>query len=190
MPVFARPRPRARWRRTCCTSFVVPSRAPRSLVLIVAVLVGVAAGLSTFTFRYAEGLSYLSSDPKACANCHIMQSQYDSWQKTSHHTVATCADCHLPHAFAPKYLAKAENGWHHSVGFTFQDFEEPIRIKERNSRSLQENCVRCHGDLTHPQLTSGRNADDLIACVHCHANVGHGERAGLGGPMTRTETSP
>jgi hypothetical protein len=65
---------------------------------------------------------YFSKDPAACANCHIMNSEYDSWQKASHHTVAKCVDCHLPHDFVPKYLAKAENGMRHSYGFTFQNF--------------------------------------------------------------------
>ena len=49
-----------------------------------------ASGLGGFTFQYAEGLSYFSTDPKACANCHIMQREYDDWQRASHHAVATC----------------------------------------------------------------------------------------------------
>src|SRR5215510_3916814 len=97
--------------------------------IVLAVALGILVGLGSFTFHYAEGLSYFSSDPKACANCHIMRQQYDGWQKASHHGVATCVDCHLPRSFFAKYLAKASNGWHHSKGFTLQDFEEPIRIK-------------------------------------------------------------
>ena len=65
-------------------------------------------GVGGYTFLYAEGFSYMSDDPAVCVNCHIMQPQYDSWQKASHHTVATCVDCHLPHDFFRKYLAKAE----------------------------------------------------------------------------------
>src|SRR5262249_39642603 len=64
--------------------------------LVLAIALGVVLGLGGFTFRYAEGLSYFSTDPKACANCHIMRRQYDGWQKASHHGAATCADCHLP----------------------------------------------------------------------------------------------
>ena len=30
---------------------------------------------------YAQGFSYLSDDPAACANCHIMREHYDGWQK-------------------------------------------------------------------------------------------------------------
>lgn len=160
---------------------------PRTAAVVAAVLVGAAAGLGGFVFRYAEGTSYLSADPKACVNCHIMQPQWDGWQKSSHHGVAACADCHLPHDTVPKYLAKAENGWHHSVAFTLQSFEEPIRIKGRNVESLEANCLRCHGELTHPQRSTARRSGDVIPCVHCHATVGHGEKAGLGKPLPPPE---
>jgi cytochrome c nitrite reductase small subunit len=142
-------------------------------------LVGLIAGLGAFTFSYAEGASYFSTEPAACANCHIMNEQYDSWQKASHHAVAKCVDCHLPQDFFGKYLAKAENGYHHSKGFTFQDFHEPIMIKPKNARILQANCLACHRSMVHEMVTgstvsrSSNNAD-AVSCVHCHASVGHG----------------
>lgn len=143
---------------------------------------GVLLGLGLATFDFAEGLSYLSTDPAACANCHIMRPQYDAWQKASHHTAATCADCHLPATFPDKYLAKAANGWNHSKGFTLQDFPEPITITPPNSRILHENCLRCHGDLIHAQSYS--QTEGAPRCVRCHVAVGHGEPVGLGGPMS------
>ena len=155
--------------------------------LLLGALAGALAGLGLFTFNYAEGLSYLSTDPAACANCHIMQSQYDSWQKSSHHTVAKCVDCHLPHDFVGKYVAKAENGWHHSKGFTLQDFHEPIMIKAKNAAILQRNCIACHGELAHGMLEEVNGSPDEVQCVHCHADVGHGEPAGLGGPERAEE---
>ncbi|MFK7742760.1 MAG: NapC/NirT family cytochrome c [Planctomycetota bacterium] len=90
-----------------------------------------------YTFHYGEGLSYFSRDPNACVNCHIMQPQLDSWQKASHHGVAVCVDCHLPQDFIAKYIAKAEAGYLHSKGFTFQDFPEPIKMREKSARILQ-----------------------------------------------------
>jgi len=158
----------------------------RRPAVLVATLVGALAGLAVFTLDYGEGLSYFSTDPAACANCHIMQPQYDSWQKASHHTVATCVDCHLPHSFVAKYLAKAENGYYHSKGFTFGGFHEPIAIKAKNSDILQNNCLFCHGPMTADMLV-GEGHDDAVRCVHCHALVGHGEKAGLGGPEEGTE---
>src|SRR5262245_43379609 len=112
--------------------------------IVLAIFLGLLVGIGAFTFLYAEGLSYVSSDPKVCVNCHIMQPQYESWQKGSHHAVATCVDCHLPHSFFGKWFAKGENGYHHSKAFTFQDFHEPIMIKAKNSRILQESCLHCH----------------------------------------------
>lgn len=147
-----------------------------------ALLIGLAAGMGALAFYHGEGLSYFSSDPKACVNCHIMRPQYEAWQKSSHHAAAGCVDCHLPVALGPKLLAKASNGWHHSKGFTLEDFPEPILIKPGNSRILQENCLRCHGDMVHELVAGATTDENALRCVHCHAAVGHGEAAGLGGP--------
>jgi cytochrome c nitrite reductase small subunit len=149
---------------------------------ILAILLGLLIGTGAFTFKYAEGLSYFSTDPKACVNCHIMTPQYESWQKSSHHAVAGCVDCHLPHTFVAKYIAKAENGYHHSKAFTTQDFHEPIMIKEKNSRILQHNCVDCHKDMVHELFKRDIKNPDAVDCIHCHASVGHGELpTGIGG---------
>jgi cytochrome c nitrite reductase small subunit len=146
---------------------------------IAAIAFGGALGIAGSTFHYAQGLSYLSADPRACANCHIMQSEYDSWQKSSHHAVAVCVDCHLPDTFVAKYVAKAQNGWNHSSAFTLQNFPEPIFITPRNAAILQANCLRCHDALIH-EITSASGAP---SCVGCHVGVGHGEQVGLGGPL-------
>jgi cytochrome c nitrite reductase small subunit len=144
--------------------------------IIAAVLLGITLGVGLFTFGYAEGLSYFSSDPKACVNCHIMNDEYNSWTKSSHHAAAKCVDCHLPHNVVPKLIAKAENGYHHSKGFTLQDFHEPIMIKEKNAKILQENCLVCHGDFVHEIVAGATTADNAVSCVHCHNHVGHGTR--------------
>ncbi len=142
--------------------------------------VALVIGLATITVVHGEGLSYFSTRPSACANCHIMQAQLDGWQVSSHHTVATCSDCHLPSSFVAKYVAKARNGWHHSVGFTTGNFREPIRIKGSNAEILESNCRRCHEDAI-AHLDPGPLTP--IPCVHCHAQVGHPSPAGIGGPL-------
>lgn len=142
--------------------------------VILCALLGIFFGAGGFTFIYGQGFSYLSNDPKACNNCHIMRDHYDGWQKASHHAAATCNGCHTPHAFVPKYLSKAENGIWHSKGFTFQDFHEPIRIRSHNSQILQHNCIDCHEGVVSEILgEEGRVATEW-SCVHCHQNVGHG----------------
>lgn len=173
----SRPRP--------MSAFLAP--AGRRTKLALAVALGVFAGVGLATFRHAEGLSYFSADPRACVNCHIMRPQYDGWQKASHHTAATCVDCHLPASFVPKYVAKARNGWHHSKGFTLQDFDEPISIKPPNAAILQANCVRCHAPLVEGLAPGPHGAREGLSCVHCHASVGHGQRAGVGGRLLQSE---
>lgn len=139
----------------------------------VCISVGIGLGVGLFTFRYADGLAYLSNDPAACMNCHIMQEQYDSWVKASHHTVATCNDCHVPHVFPDKYLVKMDNGWHHSKAFTLQNFREPIRIRRSNLATLQHNCVECHQALVQ-DIAAHRDVERGEArCTQCHRSVGH-----------------
>ncbi len=145
-----------------------------TLALAPALLAGALIGLGGFTFQYAQGWSYFSNDPKACVNCHIMTDEYDSWQKASHHAVAVCNDCHLPHDFVGKYLAKARNGFFHSKAFTLQDFHEPIQITPHNARILQVNCIGCHRELVGFAAVHGSASDETNNCVRCHAAVGHG----------------
>ena len=146
------------------------------LPVALAVLAGTLAGAGAYTFRYGEGLSYFSTDPRACKNCHVMNDQYASWTHAPHHAVARCVDCHLPHEFVRKYLAKADNGYRHSKGFTFMDFHDPIMITRRNAATLQENCLRCHGDFVHDIVRGSTTREDAVKCVHCHRGVGHGAR--------------
>jgi cytochrome c nitrite reductase small subunit len=141
---------------------------------LLAILIGLTLGLGGYTFWYGEGLSYISDDPRTCANCHIMRDHLDSWQKSSHHAVATCNGCHVPHDFFGKWLSKASNGFWHSKGFTLQDFHEPIRITPGNARILQQNCIDCHGEVVHDIATLGSAGHVDNNCVRCHASVGHG----------------
>ncbi len=144
--------------------------------LIAATLGGVLGGVGSFTFHYADGLSYFSADPAACDNCHIMNDEYAGWQRGPHRTAAVCVDCHLPHSLAPKLLAKASHGYRHSKGFTLQDFHEPVQITAGDAEIVQDNCVRCHGDFVHEILAGVTRDADAVRCVQCHARVGHGAR--------------
>jgi cytochrome c nitrite reductase small subunit len=154
--------------------------------LAVAGLVGIAAGLALHTFDYAEGTSYLSNDPAACVNCHIMREQFDGWSHSTHHAAAGCNDCHVPHDLLGKYAVKIEHGYRHSKGFTFQDFHEPIQIKPSSLRVVEDNCVRCHTEMVSMIARSGYGghgsgsneigAGEHTSCVHCHSHVGHGAR--------------
>lgn len=140
--------------------------------LALALVAGGATGVGTYTFVYAEGASYLTDDPRACANCHVMQEHYDGWTKSSHHAAATCNDCHVPPGFPSKYLTKAANGFNHSLAFTSGRFHEPIQITDKNRRITEAACRHCHEDIVQAIDAFPRHGQQL-SCVRCHADVGH-----------------
>jgi cytochrome c nitrite reductase small subunit len=141
----------------------------------VAAVVGVLGGLFLFAFTYGDGAAYMRDDPSGCANCHVMQGHYDSWQASSHEHVAVCNDCHLPPGLFGKLVTKADNGLLHSLAFTTGGFHEPIGIKPRNARRTQQACLKCHDSFVHA-LGPTQPGGDVLECVHCHADVGHALR--------------
>lgn len=145
------------------------TRGRSAVRLVLAGFVGVAVGTAGYTFVYAKGAAYMTNDPAACANCHVMQPYLDGWRKSSHHAVAVCNDCHTPAGLVPKYLTKASNGWHHSVAFTSGDFHEPIRAREVNREIAEANCRRCHADVS--AAVDGHG--ERLSCIRCHDSVGH-----------------
>lgn len=140
-----------------------------------ALLIGVVGGLGIYTFVYAKGLSYLSTDPAACINCHVMEEQYDSWVAGSHHNVATCSDCHMPHDnFFHKYYVKAENGFWHALKFTTDDYPEHIVARDVSLDITNKACLYCHADFTEGVRHPGNvPTGELFDCIRCHSDVGH-----------------
>jgi len=134
-------------------------------------LIGAAIGIGGYTFIYAKGASYLTNNPAACANCHIMQDHYDAWQNSSHHSVATCNDCHTPANVVGKYLSKANNGFWHSFAFTTGRYPDPIRIKGYNRQITENACRKCHAQIT--DTIDGHSRSETMSCIRCHATVGH-----------------
>ncbi len=143
-------------------------------LIVVGIAIGLATGIGVYTFVYAKGYSYLSNNPNSCANCHVMNEQFDAWQKSSHHAVATCNDCHTPHNIVGKYYTKASNGFWHSYYFTTNTFHEPIQITERNRRVTEEACRYCHTTMVESIEFAVRDEHrDAVSCLNCHRSAGH-----------------
>ena len=140
--------------------------------IVVGVVIGIAVGIGAYTFAYAKGWSYLTDDPAACANCHVMREQFDGWLKSSHRSVATCNSCHTPANFIGKYTVKASNGFWHSFFFTTGGYEDNIQIKPHSREITEQACRNCHGEIvdaiylgTHTQFVV-RFADEQTSTVH------------------------
>jgi len=148
---------------------------------VVAALVGALIGIGAYTFVYAKGYSYITNDPRSCANCHIMREHYDAWTRSSHHSVAVCNDCHTPPGMIPKYITKARNGFWHSFYFTTGRYPDPLRITPRNHDVTEQACRRCHEELTAsielaaqgPHLQATALSGSRLSCTRCHNTVGH-----------------
>lgn len=123
-----------------------------------------------YTFVYARGASYLTDDPAACANCHVMRDHYVAWQRSSHRSVAVCNDCHTPAGFAAKYATKARNGFWHSYAFTTGGFPDYMQATSHNRTVAAASCQKCHAALTGALSDVAGERPD---CVRCHGAVGH-----------------
>ncbi|NOR87831.1 MAG: cytochrome c nitrite reductase small subunit [Bacteroidales bacterium] len=133
----------------------------------------------------SEMPSYLSKDPKACINCHVMNTQYATWQHSAHAVAGvSCIDCHLPtDNFFEKYYAKTVDGWNHSVAFTMGTYDHAMKISDYGAERVQKNCLSCHSSLASqisinadkyhlydtPYVENGRK------CWDCHKTVPHGK---------------
>lgn len=145
------------------------------------VLAAAMVGMSLYLFKLSNAASYLSDDPQACVNCHIMTPQYITWTHSSHREVAHCNDCHTPqNNLASKYFFKAKDGLYHASVFTLRAEPQVIKALEPSVRVIQSNCVRCHQDqITDARLAGlvenhqGHRADRI--CWECHREVPHGK---------------
>ncbi len=144
----------------------------------------VAIGFFGYMLYISHAFSYLSSDPKACINCHVMNTQYATWQHSSHAREATCIECHLPtDGFFKKYISKARDGWNHSVAFTLDTYDHSMKISDDGARRVQENCISCHKSIVSTMTLNAdkyHNFDDPNVengrkCWSCHKQVPHGK---------------
>jgi cytochrome c nitrite reductase small subunit len=144
--------------------------------LILAISLGLIIGIGGYTFIYAKGYSYLTNNPAACVNCHVMRQQYDGWIKSSHHNAATCNDCHTPHNIIGKYAVKANNGFWHSFYFTTGKYPDTIEITEFDHQVVEGACRHCHESITTAIDSNGAHGNAKgIKCTRCHISVGHSE---------------
>lgn len=161
--------------------FIKRLKPPTKWRFPVVILLGIFFGLGVYAVYLSKAWSYLSEDPAACVNCHIMAPQYATWDHSSHREVATCNDCHVPHDnFARKYYFKAKDGLNHATLFTLRAERQVIFIGHEGKEVVKENCIRCHTDLLNQSKlitqTKGKytvhNTDR--ECWECHREVPHG----------------
>lgn len=147
--------------------------------------IAIILGLGAFMAKESSIVSYMSDDPKACINCHVMVPVYNAWMHSSHREWASCNDCHVPHNNVfNKYFFKAKDGLFHASVFTARAEPEVMFMRPESAHVVQNNCLRCH-----VQQVTQTKYDGFIAshgkdrtdrqCWECHKEVPHGKIHGI-----------
>lgn len=150
-------------------------RLPFIIAIVTAVL---ALG---FFALVTDAPAYGGSNPETCANCHVMDSQYENWYHAPHEKFTKCVDCHLPHEnIVAYYLEKGRQGAKDVYAFTTGNIPVQIRASEKTKGIIQSNCVRCHEDTVETVMMGAQTFDRY--CWDCHRNVSHGPRGASAAP--------
>ncbi len=132
-------------------------------------LLGGLLALAVLSLSGAKAMLAYTDRPEYCLSCHVMEKPYESWFHSAHHMAATCSDCHVPHQnMAAKLAGKGIDGLRDSYYFYTNQVPDPIRLSDRGSKIVRENCLRCHGTLMEKVENEDRN------CWECHRSMPHG----------------
>lgn len=105
--------------------------------------------------------------PDFCAQCHVMESNYEAWIHAGAHRRARCVDCHLPNRNPGlHYLWKTLHGAKDAVLFYSGRVPARIVLSAHGEGVLKENCVRCHE-------TAVEVIDTERKCWSCHRRISH-----------------
>jgi cytochrome c nitrite reductase small subunit len=160
-------------------------KPPTNWLFYVNILIAFFIGIFIYALYVSNAVSYLSDNPETCVNCHVMRSEFATWQHSSHNKVAVCNDCHVPHNnVLNKYFFKAKDGLRHATMFTFHLEPQVIKMHEAGQAVVQKNCQNCHETLNAPVglLTIGLKEKEHgqgKLCWDCHREVPHGRVKGL-----------
>jgi len=106
-----------------------------------------------------------------CGSCHLMDEQVSSYLHSPHRNAANCGDCHDPHALVTGSAYAAYSGARDVYRVVTNSAPLEIRTTNLSKKILQENCMRCHGDLMGDIADTSHNGGDY--CFHCHQEIVH-----------------
>lgn len=162
---------------------LLPSRKWK---IIAIVLLGVIGGNGMLFLYVLRAHTYLSDDPAACVNCHIMAPYYATWFHSSHSRDATCNDCHVPHEnVVKKWVFKGMDGMRHVAVYLAKGESQVLQAIPESSKVIMNNCIRCHTQLNTEFVKTGRinymlaQVGEGKACWDCHRDVPHGGKNSL-----------
>lgn len=111
------------------------------------------------------------SEAKFCGRCHAMDHQVSTYQRSSHAGEASCGDCHDPHGLVTGSMYAAYTGSRDVYRVVTNTIPAEIRTTDLSKKVIQENCLRCHGDIMGDIGNTSQNGG--VYCFHCHRNIVH-----------------
>ena len=150
------------------------------------VLMGIIVGAGGLFLYMLRAHSYLTDEPSACVNCHIMTPYYATWMHSSHSRNATCNDCHVPHDnLVSKWFFKGKDGMNHVSVFLAKGEPQVIQAHEASSQVIMNNCIRCHtqlntefvktGMISYTEAKEGKG----LTCWDYHTDIPHTKMSSL-----------
>ncbi len=140
----------------------------RSNIIVLAVIAGfIAIAVVIFLLHGPPQLLAKSESPDFCSQCHVMESQYESWMHQGAHRRKLCVDCHLPNDNAAvHYVWKSIDGLKDVLFFYSGMTPEHIELSSHGADVVRANCIRCH-ESTVSMISHERK------CWDCHRRIMH-----------------
>ena len=138
---------------------------------------GAALGIGLFTVAYAKALSYVSDEPEACVNCHIMREQYEGWLRgpapRGRHLQRLPRAARLLRQVALEGAERLPS--QHGVHAPELPRADPDHAAQRRGARGELPALprRVRGGAHAARATGARRR----GCARCHAGVGHGSQA-------------
>lgn len=111
------------------------------------------------------------SEPSFCGQCHAMDTAVSTHQHSVHAREANCGDCHDPHGLVTGSAFAAYTGTRDVYRVVTNTTPTELRATNLSKSVLQDNCLRCHGDVL--GQIGDTHEDGGRYCFECHRNIVH-----------------
>ena len=128
------------------------------------VLSGCAACAALF-LAIRLGAGWLAN-PIFCPGCHVMQTQYVSYLRSTHHH-ATCVDCH-----SGNRCTSCHTAWSADAGSLVKVVNSPDQaLHEIHRPSRNVACAACHRGIMHARTDGYAPTSARSSCQECHSQT-------------------
>lgn len=106
------------------------------------------------------------ANPVFCARCHVMQTQYVSFLRSTHHQ-ATCVDCH-----SGSRCTSCHTVWSADAESLAKRVNAPDKaLHEIHRLSRNVTCEACHRGIMHARTDGYPRTSARSSCKDCHSQT-------------------